>query len=119
MLHAVYRFFDPYQILFYKGKKIIPENIKSFLKNPLALAIWYMDDGYLRTDKSGAYICTSSFTVAEHKLLQTTLWKNYGVRTNVHLAGGYARLHIPSAYKYLFMRIISPFMLPCMQYKLL
>lgn len=112
--------FDFYQALFYQNhKKIIPNQIISFLKDPLTLAIWYMDDGYLRTDHSGAYLCTSSFTIAEHQLLQTALKINFSIETNIHFARGYARLHIPSRSKLRFMEIIRPYVLPCLRYKLL
>ena len=112
--------FDQYKTLFYQNQhKIVPSNIISFLKHPLTLAIWYMDDGYLRTDKSGAYLCTSSFTNAEQQLLQDALKQNFELTTNVHFAYGYARLHIPSSNKEHFMQIIKPYVLACMQYKLL
>ena len=32
---------------FYKdGEKVIPKNIQNLLKDPLSLAVWFMDDGY-------------------------------------------------------------------------
>lgn len=112
--------FDCYHQLFYpRGKKLIPSNIVDFLKHPLTLAVWYMDDGYLRTDRSGAYLCTSSFSTAEHLLLQKALLSNYGLHAKTHFAAGYARLHIPSRDKEHFMRTIKPYILPCFKYKLL
>jgi hypothetical protein len=37
-----------WRAMFYsKGKKQIPADIAKFLKEPLSLAVWYMDDGYL------------------------------------------------------------------------
>ncbi|MEX0895894.1 MAG: hypothetical protein WDZ94_03055 [Patescibacteria group bacterium] len=111
--------FDHYRSLFYvDGKKIIPSNIQSLLKTPIALAVWYMDDGYMRTDKSGAYLCTSSFTLLEHKQLQYVLLQNYGIETSIHFAGKYARLHIPARSRDRFLTTISPHIVSCMQYKL-
>jgi len=111
--------FDSYYSLFYKnGKKIIPLNLSEYLNTPLALAVWYMDDGYLRTDKSGAYLCTSSFSHAENMHLQNILRKNFGIETNIHLAGRYLRLHIPSRSKNKFFRIIAPHICSCLNYKL-
>lgn len=111
--------FDQYLDVFYpSGKKKIPKNIADYLQNPLTLAIWYMDDGYLRTDQSGAYLCTSSFNEEEHKKLQNSIWKVYSIETSIHFAGKYPRLHIPSRYLQQFMQTIKPFILNCFQYKL-
>jgi hypothetical protein len=111
--------FDPYYQLFYHNKrKVVPITITSLLQHPLTLAVWYMDDGYLRTDKSGAYLCTSSFTQAEHRVLRQSLWTNFQIETKVHFAGGYARLHIPSRHLHHWMNLISPYMVDCMRYKL-
>ena len=110
--------FDQYYMDFYhNGKKRIPEHIQALLQSPLVLAVWYMDDGYLRTDKSGAYICSSSFTQKEHEVLQQTLFENFSLHTAVHFAGGFARLHIPSRDLRMFANIIRPHMVECMKYK--
>lgn len=112
--------FDHYRGIFYQGrKKIVPKTIVDLLKDPLSLAVWYMDDGYKRTDNSGLYLCTSAFTNREHSLLQNCLSKNFGIETNIHYAGGYARLHIPSRCKYMFCDQIRQFVIPSLEYKLL
>lgn len=111
--------FDSYFMNFYTNhRKCIPENIQNLLHSPLTLAVWYMDDGYLRTDRSGAYICSSSFTQKEHEMLQQTLFHNFGLHTSVHFAGGFARLHIPSRDLRVFANIIRPYMVDSMKYKL-
>lgn len=112
--------FDCYRKLFYQNRrKIIPNSIDKILKEPLTLAVWYMDDGYKRTDKSGLYLCTSSFNQHEHNLLQNSLFINFGIETNIHFAGGYARLHIPSRHKNRFCTLIRPHVVPSLDYKLL
>jgi len=59
--------------MFYKeGKKIVPPNISGMMDN-LSLAIWYMDDGFRRRDSKGFYLCTSSFSDKEQKILQYIL----------------------------------------------
>lgn len=111
--------FDKYYELFYvQRRKRIPSTISSFLVSPLTLAVWYMDDGYMRTDKSGAYLCTSSFTIPEHQQLQYVLEQNFDVHTSIHFAGKYARLHIPSRDLRRFVSIIEPYIVGCMRYKL-
>ena len=110
--------FDKYHKLFYvQRRKIIPLALHTFL-SPLTLAVWYMDDGYVRTDKSGAYLCTSSFTIPEHHKLQHILIQSFDIQTSIHFAGKYARLHIPSKHLKRFFEIIKPHVVPCMRYKL-
>lgn len=112
--------FDRYRKMFYQNrKKIIPNSIKELLKDPLTLAVWYMDDGYKRTDNSGLYLCTSSFSQPEHNLLQDSLYENFGIETNIHFAGGYARLHIPARHKREFCSIVRPHVVSSLDYKLL
>jgi len=36
--------------VFYRdGKKIIPENIAEYLANPVTMAVWFMDDGNIKS----------------------------------------------------------------------
>lgn len=111
-------FTNYYHIFYQRGKKIIPSDIKNLITTPLTLAIWYMDDGYLRSDQSGAYLCTSSFTEDGQHKLRKTLEINYQLETNLHYAGKYARLHIPSRCKDRFFNMIDPYILDCFKYKL-
>lgn len=110
--------FDHYFDAFYSKSKCIPENVEKYFVDPVMLAVWYMDDGYMRTDHSGAYLCTSSFTFGEHQLLRQAIWKVYCVETSVHFAGKYPRLHIPSKYLKQFMNIVEPNIIDCFRYKL-
>lgn len=110
---------DKYRKLFYEnGKKIVPKNICKLLTSPVSLAVWYMDDGYKRTDNSGLYLCTSSFTNEDNILLQNCLFDNFGLETNLHYAGGYVRIHIPSRHIGLFCKYISPYLVKSMFYKI-
>lgn len=111
--------FDKYRKLFYEnGKKMIPKNICKLLISPITLAVWYMDDGYKRTDNSGLYLCTSSFTDQENLILKNCLFDNFGLETNLHYAGGYVRLHIPSRCISLFSKYVSPHLVKSMFYKI-
>ena len=112
--------FMKYQKIFYpNGKKIVPKNIISLLKSNISLAIWYMDDGFKRTDCSSLYLCTSGFTLEEQKFLQEILYKLYGFETKIHFAGKNARIYFPVRSAKRFCEIVKPFILPVFQYKLL
>jgi len=77
-----------------------------------------MDDGYKRTDNSGLYLCTSGFTNNENLILKDCLYKNFEIDSNIHFAGGYARLHIPSKNIAKFCNLISQYLVKSMFYKI-
>lgn len=69
------------------GKKIIPSDIQELLKDPIVLAVWYMDDGNL--DKRNKYhfnssIATYCFTFDECNLLKVVLRNNFGLNVSVN-----------------------------------
>lgn len=112
--------FDSFRLIFYgKQKKHVPININQLLKEPISLAVWYMDDGYKRTDHSGLYLCTSAFNKTDNCLLQNCLERNFGLHSNIHYAGGYPRIHLPAKYSGKFCQLIKPFVLESLFYKLL
>lgn len=107
--------------LFYRGsKKIVPENIAEHL-DPLALAVWFMDDGDKSTHGSktdGYHINTQSFSSSENQFLLTVLKEKFGINGTVQSNNGYKRLYVLSRSKDLFKNIVAPHVLPEMQYKL-
>jgi hypothetical protein len=54
--------------IYQNGRKIIPLNIKSFLNSNLALAVWYLDDGSLKTDCKAFKLHTNSYTLLKETL---------------------------------------------------
>jgi len=112
--------------MFYKFKtindiqtkiKIIPLNIEEYL-TPLALAIWFMDDG--SKIGKGAKITTNCFTYNEILFLSEVLNKKYNIKSSIISGGinkGYS-LYISTTSMSIFIEIIKPFMLPSLYYKL-
>ena len=110
--------------MFYKpigaeGKyvKIIPQNIEKYL-NPIALAIWFMDDGSKL--KKGAKIATNCFTYKELLQLCEILKNKFNLTVTIHSGGknkGYT-LYISSLSMTTFSNIIKPYVLPSLYYKL-
>lgn len=86
----------PYHNLFYKKAppgqiitktqherrfiKVLPANIESLL-SPLALAVWYMDDGTKRTDCNAGRIATQCFTETEQIQLREAIWNRFSIKT--------------------------------------
>ena len=113
------KFFIPFYNYFYKkGKKQIHKNIIEILKSPLSLAVWFMDDGGRRNDSYGLFLNTLSFSLKEQKTLVECLKKNFSLESRIHwIQCGY-RLYIPSKEAKRFCKIVNPYLLPTMKYKL-
>jgi hypothetical protein len=112
--------FNVYREMFYhERRKQLPINLSSLLQSYRSIAVWYMDDGYRRSDCKGLYLCTSSFTLDEQYLLQKCLADNFMVDTKIHWAAGNARLYIPAKKAEGFCEMIRPYMIESMFYKLL
>ena len=108
--------------MFYKkieGKyiKIIPLNIEEYL-SPITLALWFMDDGSKL--RKGAKIATNCFTKTELENLCIILKNKFNITVTVHSGGknkGYT-LYISTSSMPTFSKIIKPYMLPSLYYKL-
>lgn len=109
---------DNWKNTFYvNGKKVIPTSIINLL-TPLSLAVWYMDDGFRRSDCKGLYLCTSAYTIREQYFLQSSLSKRFNIQTTLHFARSNVRIYIPSSQADKFCSIVRPFILPTFNYKL-
>jgi recombination protein RecA len=109
---------NPWRQLFYHNKrKIISPKIFELL-SPLSLAVWYMDDGFRRTDCKGLYLCTSAYSMEEQYFLQECLEKKFNIQTKLHFAAKQVRIYVPSSQTNTFCSIVQPFILPSFTYKL-
>lgn len=108
---------NPWRQLFYQKRKIISQQIVELL-TPLSLAVWYMDDGFRRTDCKGLYLCTSAYSMKEQRLLQTCLEKKFNIQTSLHFAAKNVRIYVASSQVDKFCNIVRPFILPSFLYKL-
>lgn len=111
--------FDEFRALFYKGRRKIVSSAPLFFMTPLSLAVWYMDDGFRRRDSKGFYLCTSSFSEAEQRILQHILRVKFALVTNIHHQHDLGRIFIPSASADRFNQLVKPYILPVFHYKLL
>ncbi len=108
--------------MFYKDKKkTIPGNIQELL-SPLALAVWFMDDGNAVRNSSqrlyGYHINSQSFSINENEILRRALEDRYGVKCTLQKNHEKYRLYIGKDHKESFRNIIDKLMLPSMRYKL-
>ena len=63
--------------------KQVPLNITQILTDPLALAVWYLDDGTKRSDTESCRIATQSFLEKENKLLQEAVATNFTISAKI------------------------------------
>lgn len=103
---------------FYKNNaKVVPLNIKDLLRNPLSLAIWFMDDG--NGHKKHFYLRLSTYAFGEQGniLLQQCLKENFFLDTKIfHDSKGYYLCFLKDNARK-FYKLIQPYVIPCMEYK--
>ncbi|MBI2463227.1 MAG: hypothetical protein HYV65_03275 [Candidatus Spechtbacteria bacterium] len=114
--HGAFRF---YAQQFYKDKhKVLPRQIERWL-TPLVLAVWFMDDGSIKSKHHRALILnTQSFSKAENLILIKILENKFGVQTHLRPQRNLWQLYINSSTVEKFVELIDPYILPSMRYKL-
>lgn len=108
-----------YRISFYRDRrKVIPGFLGNLL-DPMAVAVWFVDDGSrgARTPK-GLVINTSCYSAAEQQLLQAVFAEKFGVRTSIHHVGKGFQLYIKAESFNRFAELVSPYLIALMRYKL-
>lgn len=100
------------------GAKKIPKDLKKFLKDDIALAIWYMDDGYYYARDKCAYIYLGTVTLEEAKIASESIYEIYRIHNRVldKKNKGFALYFSPSDVPHLMTRI-QRYIVPIMQYK--
>ncbi len=112
--------FGKWRKYFYpNGKKIIPIDIGKILTEPIALAVWYMDDGYFNKIDRNSYIYLGRVTRAEAEILQKAVEKNFGIVATIYdkKNKGYALFFRAKETKKL-QTLICPFIIESLKYKL-
>ncbi|MDX1920487.1 MAG: hypothetical protein SFU25_07125, partial [Candidatus Caenarcaniphilales bacterium] len=64
-------------------KKILPSNISELLVDPVALAVWYLDDGSKRIDSNACRFASQSFSEKENIKLQECLQSNFNLYSTI------------------------------------
>ena len=62
-----------YNQFYFDKKKRVPVKIRNLLCDPLALAVWYLDDGALRVDSKAFRLHTNSYPLCDVLLLKEVL----------------------------------------------
>lgn len=104
---------DYYSQFYPRGKKQIPLNI---VLTPRILAVWFMDDG--TRCRNATYFNTQQFSLEEQRFLQKLLQKSFGIDSTLSRDRQYLRLYVDTESTKIMMRLIEPYVIPCLRYKL-
>ena len=112
--------FTMYHGFFYEGRqKIVPNNMGELLCSPLALAVWYMDDGKRRPDCRGFFFDVLSFDEESQWHLINCLTSNFGLMDmRLHWNGDGYHIYVPAHNADHFCALVSGYVIPSMHYKL-
>lgn len=112
--------FGKLQRLFYKDNlKVIPDKIKLLLKDPLALAVWFMDDGYFYARDKMAYLYLPSYDQNSLKNLMETLKSNFNLEPVLKKKKrGELVLVFSVSETVKLLTLVKNFIVPAMEYKL-
>ena len=102
-----------FQAFYQAGKKMIPE---TFTLDPLALAVWYMDDGSKCRD-SDVYLNTQQFK-HEHQERLINILEQHEIKCRMNKDKQYYRLRILKESLPKFRELIEKHIVPSMKYKL-
>lgn len=102
------------------GKKKINRRLLNKLTD-VGLAVWFMDDGHCHKNNNGypqLNISTCDFSEKENDLIVSYFSEVWGINVRIHNRKKYPVLYFnkPNAVK--FIKIIRPYILPCMEYKI-
>jgi hypothetical protein len=78
-------FTEYYNLFYYNGVKVIPDNIGELL-TPLGLSHWIMQDGSYHKVSKGVTLCTDAFKKKEILLLISVLKKNFDLISTIQKA---------------------------------
>lgn len=104
---------------FYRNRrKIVPSRIARMLA-PRALAVWYMDDGSIKSrHHRSAFLNTQGFDDVSIDRLQDALFKTYGIKTTIRKQRDGKQIYLISETAEMFFTLIKPYIIPAMEYKI-
>lgn len=108
-----------YGLQFYdsSGKKRVPKIIRRLL-TPLALAVWFMDDGSAKSKYHNSLILnTHCFSRREISILQLALLQRYTIESSIRTQKDGLQILIVGEHARRFYEVIAPYVLPHFMYK--
>jgi len=111
--------FQFYARQFYSGRKKIIPKLFAKLIDPLALAIWFMDDGSFKSIHHKTYIIHSvGYAKCDLVIVQKVLNEKFGIKVALHKQYDRWRIYFLSETAHKFKKLIERHVIPSMRYKL-
>jgi LAGLIDADG DNA endonuclease family len=130
MTRAVYRYIrhqslasatygQLWRIFYPQGTKRFPQQLSELLTDALALAVWYMDDGYYFPRERECYLYLGTVSTEEAQTAQAAVATNFALSPRVldKRRKGYA-LYFSARQARAFAEVIGAHVLPYFRYKL-
>lgn len=110
------------KIFYVENTKIVPSNISRYLTSPLALAVWYLDDGGKKTDCKAYLLHTNCYSLPKVEILKEALKRNFGISSAINKQGKGFLLYIGArnGQANRFCKVVKPVVssrIPSMLYK--
>jgi hypothetical protein len=103
----------PYYRLFYEsGRKRVPKLELA----PLTMAVWFMDDGC--RSRNAVYLNTQQFDEQSQQVMLQLLQEQWGLEATLNRDKSYYRIRISVAATRRLAKLIEPYLLPELRYKL-
>lgn len=112
--------FGKWRALFYiDGAKRIPDTLADLLKEPLALSVWYMDDGFFDPKQKHSFLYLGRVSRREADIAREALERNFSLAPKIYdkKAKGFALFFSVAETKKLHA-LIRRHVVPSMHYKL-
>ena len=114
-----HRLLGNFQREFYQDRiKVIPNNLIENI-TPLVLAVWYMDDGSIKSNKhKGVFLNTQSFSKEGVKELQNILDKKFGIPSLTRKDETGEQIYLGGKSGEQFINIIESLVISSLKYKI-
>jgi len=114
-----HRILGEFKERFYKRKKkIIPDDLEKDI-TPLGLAIWFMDDGSIKSKRhKGIFLNTQGFSENDVRKLQKVLKNKFGISSTTRKEKNGKQIYLGGKSGEKFIVLIRPYIISSMQYKI-
>ncbi len=102
-----------YETFYQDGRKHIPNNL---MLDPIMLAVWFMDDGS-KCREQDVYLNTQQFSAEDQEKCRNML-SQFGIESFLNKDKEYVRVRIKKSSLPVFWKMIAPYIVPSMAYKL-
>lgn len=114
-----HRMLGEFRERFYKGKdKIVPDELEKDI-TPLGLAIWFMDDGSIKSrSHKGLFLNTQGFREKDVMKLQKVLNNRFGIKSTTKEEKKGKQIYLGGESGEKFIALTKPYIISSMKYKI-